>query len=84
MVSEVHRSRVAGPTANQVRAKDILGALDARVAMERGCSQQGEFMSDGFRHLHYTGGCSGPDAPFLVYAMIEGLYNQNSRYSELK
>lgn len=32
VVSEVHRSRFAGPFANQIRDLDVLGALHARVA----------------------------------------------------
>ena len=32
VVSEVHRSRFAGPFANQIRDLDVFGALHARVA----------------------------------------------------
>src|SRR5215212_8700539 len=47
--------RVAGPFAKQGCDQDILGSLDSRVGMGTCCPQPGEFSSDGFRHLHYTG-----------------------------
>ena len=69
MVSVVHRSRVAGPLANQIHDQDILVALDPCLARGTDYSQPGEFTPDGFRHLHYTGGCSWPP---LGYLMVGG------------
>jgi hypothetical protein len=47
--------RVAGSFAKQGCDQDILGSLDSRVGMGTCCPQPGEFTSDRFRYLHYTG-----------------------------
>ena len=41
-----------GSFANQIRDRDILGTLDARVGIGTGCLQPVEFTLDYFRHLH--------------------------------